>query len=290
MYGFTYHRPDSIEAAVALLKETEDPKLLAGGMTLLPTLKQRLAAPSDVIDLSSIPGLVGICRSGKELVVGAMTCHADVNGSPQVKRMIPALSVLAGSIADPAVRHRGTIGGSLANADPASDYPAAVLALRARIETNERTIPGEDFNLDLFETALGSTEILTAVRFQIPDSACYLKFRHPASGYPVAGVMIARFDDEVLVAVTGAAPKVFRLPQAEAALRKQFSPDAIRSIDIPSEDLIDDIHFSAEYRAHIVGVLVRRGVASLQGIASGDAECNSLQGARSHVPTCRPED
>jgi aerobic carbon-monoxide dehydrogenase medium subunit len=263
VHDFAYHRPTDLAAAAALLRDSADPKLIAGGMTLLPTMKQRLAAPSDIIDLSAISGLVGIRREGKELVVGAMTCHADVHASPEIKLAIPALSVLAGSIADPAVRHRGTIGGSLANADPASDYPAAVLGLKAVIETSERTIPGEEFNLALFETALGPAEIVTAVRFQIPDSAAYRKFKHPASGYPVVGVLVARFGKEVRVAVTGAGPKVFRVSEMERALEHRFSSESVKGIVVPPEELMGDLHCSAAYRSHLITVLAGRAVGDL---------------------------
>lgn len=263
MHDFAYHRPTDIAAAVALLRDAPDAKLIAGGMTLLPTMKQRLAAPSDLIDLSAIPSLVGIRREGDELVIGAMTCHYDVHASAEVKLAIPALSVLAGSIADPAVRHRGTIGGSVANADPASDYPAAVVAFKATIETSERSIPGEDFNLGLFETALGPAEILTAVRFKIPDAATYQKFKHPASGYPVAGVMVARFGSEVRVAVTGAGPKVFRATDMERALESRFAPESVAKIRVPADELMGDLHCSAEYRSHLITVLARRAVEDL---------------------------
>jgi aerobic carbon-monoxide dehydrogenase medium subunit len=265
LHDFAYHRPKDLASAAALLKDAADPKLIAGGMTLLPTMKQRLAAPSDLIDLAAIPGLVGIRREGREFVIGAMTCHADVHASSDVKLAIPALSALAGSIADPAVRHRGTIGGSIANADPASDYPAAVLGLKATIETSERTIPGDAFNLGLFETALGSTEIVTAVRFQIPDSAAYQKFKHPASGYPVVGVMVARFGNEVRVAVTGAGPKVFRVAEMETALESRFEAAAVKGIKVPPEELMGDLHCSAEYRSHLITVLTRRAVEELAG-------------------------
>jgi carbon-monoxide dehydrogenase medium subunit len=262
VHDFAYHRPTDIAAAVALLRDAPDAKLLAGGMTLLPTMKQRLAAPSDLIDLSAISGLVGIRREGHELVIGAMTCHADVHASTEVKLAIPALSVLAGSIADPAVRHRGTIGGSIANADPASDYPAAVVGLKATIETSERRIPGDEFNLGLFETALGPAEIVTGVRFKISDAARYQKFKHPASGYPVAGVMIARFGSEVRVAVTGAGPTVFRMTEMEEALQRRFEAEAIARIRVPPDQLMGDLHCSAEYRSHLITVLARRAVES----------------------------
>ncbi|HEY7386501.1 MAG TPA: xanthine dehydrogenase family protein subunit M [Beijerinckiaceae bacterium] len=260
MHNFTYHRPNDLEAAVALLREADDPKLLAGGMTLLPTMKQRLAAPSDLVDLSGIAALKGIKVDANEVVIGAMTCHADVAASPEVARAIPALAVLAGGIGDPAVRHCGTIGGSVANADPAADYPAGVLALDAVIETTGRRIAADDFFTGLFETALEPGEIITAVRFRIPDRGRYLKFAHPASGYAVVGVFVARFGATVRVAVTGAGPSAFRVAEMEQALARNFSPAAIASIKVPAGQLMGDIHCSAEYRAHVISVLAQRAV------------------------------
>jgi carbon-monoxide dehydrogenase medium subunit len=260
MHDFKYHLPGDLASAASLLRNTPDPKLLAGGMTLLPTLKQRLVAPSDLIDLAAIPGLSGIRLDGNELVIGAMTCHADVAASAEVYRAIPALAVLAGGIGDPAVRHRGTIGGSVANADPAADYPAALVGLGATIETNERSIVADEFFLGLFETALRPFEIVTALHFPVPEDARYLKFRHPASGYAVAGVMIARFETTVRVVVTGAGPMVFRVPAMEEALVRQFSPDAINSIEVPPTALMSDPHCSAEYRLHLITALARRAL------------------------------
>jgi aerobic carbon-monoxide dehydrogenase medium subunit len=264
MHAFTYHRPHDIASAVSLLETASEPKLLAGGMTLLPTLKQRLAAPSDPIDLAGIDGLVGIRQEGQELVIGAMTCHADVAASTAVGLAIPALSVLAGGIGDPAVRHRGTIGGSSANADPAADYPAGLVALNATVETNERRIAADDFFVGLFETALRPSEIVVAVRFPIPDAARYRKFRHPASGYAVVGVMVARFGSAVRVAVTGAGPKVFRVREMEEVLAHRFEANAIRAIRVAPEELMGDLHCSAEYRSHLISVLARRAVEDHQ--------------------------
>jgi len=232
-------------------------------MTLLPTMKQRLAAPTEVIDLAGIPGLSGITLDGKDLVIGAMTRHADVAASDVVKQAIPALASLAEGIGDPAVRHCGTIGGSVANADPAADYPAGVLALDATIETTERRIAADDFFVGLFETALEPTEIITAVRFRIPDRARYLKFPHPASGYAVVGLFVARFGPTVRVAVTGAGPHAFRVPEMENALTQNFSPEAIASVKISPGVLMGDVHCSAEYRAHVIGVFARRAVSDL---------------------------
>jgi carbon-monoxide dehydrogenase medium subunit len=265
MHNFNYHRAADLDEAIAKLAAGEDPKLVAGGMTLLPTLKQRLAAPTDLIDLADVPGLKGITRGGRELVIGAMTCHADVAASDVVRSAIPALSTLAGGIGDPAVRHRGTIGGSVANADPAADYPAGLVGLDAVVATTQRRIAADDFFTGLFETALEPGEIITAVHFKIPDSAAYLKFRHPASGYAVVGVMVARFGQDVRVAVTGAGPSVFRVAAMEEALQRRFAPEAIADIKVPASSLLGDIHCSAEYRAHLVSVHARRAVAALAG-------------------------
>jgi carbon-monoxide dehydrogenase medium subunit len=263
MHNFTYHRPGDLASAAARLREAEDGKLLAGGMTLLPTMKMRLAAPSDLVDLAGIAELRGIRLEDRELVIGAMTCHAEVAASSTVAQAIPAVASLAEGIGDPAVRHCGTLGGSVANADPAADYPAGVLALDATIETTERRIAADSFFLGLFETALAPDEIVTAVRFRVPDRARYLKFPHPASGYAVVGVFVARFGPDVRVAVTGAGPCAFRVPAMEEALARDFSPAAIASISVPSSELIGDIHCSAGYRAHVIGVLAGRVVGSM---------------------------
>jgi carbon-monoxide dehydrogenase medium subunit len=263
MRDFNYHRPSDLKAAAAKLKSAAEAKLLAGGMTLLPVLKQRLAAPTDLIDLAGIAELQGIRVDGKELVIGAMTPHAVVAGSAEVRKAIPALADLAEGIADPAVRNRGTIGGSIANADPAADYPAGVVGLDATIETTERRIAADKFFTGLYSTALGQGEIVTAVRFRIPERARYLKFRHPASGFAVVGVMVAKFANGVRVAVTGAGPSVFRVAAVEAALVRDFSAQAIAAIAVPPDDLLSDIHYSSEYRAHLTAVLARRAVADL---------------------------
>lgn len=263
MRNFNYHLPTDLSAAVATIKDGEDAKPLAGGMTLIPVLKQRLAAHSDLVDLSAIPDLKGIRVEGGELVVGAMTCHADVNASAEVKSMIPALSELAGQIADPAVRHRGTMGGSISNADPAADYPAAVVGLNAVIETTDRKIAADDFFTGFFSTALEPGELVKAIRFKKPDKAKYLKLRHPASGYAVVGVMVAKFGNSVRVAVTGAGPSVFRVDAMEKALSQNFSAGALKDIAIPADGLMEDIHSSAEYRAHVATVFVRRAVEAI---------------------------
>ncbi|MGE0628048.1 MAG: xanthine dehydrogenase family protein subunit M, partial [Hyphomicrobiaceae bacterium] len=222
MRNFNYHRPSDIGAAAAELGKASDPRLLAGGMSLLPSLKLRLAEPSDLIDLNAIEGLKGIKVEGKEVVIGAMTRHAEVAASADVKKAIPALAELADGIADPAVRNRGTLGGSIANADPAADYPAGVVGLDAVVKTNTREIPADEFFVGLFTTALEPGEIVTSVRFKAPDKAKYLKLRHPASGFAVAGVMVAKYGSNVRVAVTGAGPSVFRVPDMENALASSF--------------------------------------------------------------------
>ena len=265
MYAFNYHRPDTLDAAAAALAGAEDGRLLAGGQTLIPTLKQRLASPSDVIDLGSVPGLDGVSRDGGAIVVGAMTCHSTVASSPAVRDAIPALASLAERIGDPQVRNCGTIGGSIANADPAADYPAAVVGLGATVRTTRRTIAADDFFTDLFETALEDGEIVVSVSFPVPRRAAYAKFPNPASRYAIVGVMVADTANGIRVAVTGAGGSVFRVGAMESALAGRFAADAIRDISIPRDDLNEDIHASAEYRAHLIGVMARRAVAAAAG-------------------------
>jgi carbon-monoxide dehydrogenase medium subunit len=263
MYDFNYHRADSVAGAVDTAKTTDEPKFLAGGQTLLPTLKQRLAMPSDVVDLGQIEALKGILEDSNEIRVGAMTRHADVAASDVVRARIPALAALAGDIGDRQVRNRGTLGGSIANNDPAADYPAACLALGATITTNERTLPAADFFTGLFETALGESEIVTSVSFPVPEKAAYMKFKNPASRYAIVGVFVAKFGQDVRVAVTGAGSDgVFRVPEMESALAGDFSPEAIEGITVPEEGLNSDIHAASDYRAHLIGVMARRGVAA----------------------------
>jgi len=261
MYEFDYSRPTSIDEIARLLGDAEA-KLVAGGMTLIPTLKMRLAKPSQLVDLGAIPALTGISEDGDAVVIGAMTRHAEVNRSALVKRAIPALAALAGMIGDPAVRNRGTIGGSIANNDPAADYPAAVVALNATVRTNKREIAADSFFTGLFETALGEGEIVTGVRFPKVAQANYQKFRNPASRYAIVGVFVARNAAGVRVAVSGAGACVFRVPAMETALARSFTADAIKDIQIPDTDLNSDIHASAEYRAHLVNVMARRAVAA----------------------------
>ncbi len=265
MYEFNYHRPGTLEAATAALAAAEDGRVLAGGQTLLPTLKQRLASPSDVVDLGGIAGLDGVRREGDAIVVGAMTRHADVASSSEVRDAIPALAALADGIGDPQVRNCGTIGGSVANADPAADYPAAVVGLGAEVRTDRRTIAGDDFFTGLFETALEDGEIVVSVRFPVPRRAVYMKFPNPASRYAIVGVMAAETGGGVRVAVTGAGDRVFRVAAMEAALAGSFRADAIAGIAVPADGLNEDLHASAEYRAHLVGVMARRAVAAAAG-------------------------
>ncbi len=263
MYRFDYHRPTSLAAASEIYKHAEEASFLAGGQTLLPTMKQRLAQPTDVIDLAAVSELEGIEVSGDEVRIGAMTRHAEVSASGEVGAAIPALAELAGSIGDAQVRNRGTLGGSVANSDPAADYPAAVLGLGAIIETSQREIAAEQYFIDLFETALDSGEIIKAIRFPIPRAAAYRKFPNPASRYAMVGVFVARFDAGVRVAVTGAGPCAFRVADFEAALDARFAPGALEGIDVDATALNADPHASAEYRAHLVSVMAQRAVAAI---------------------------
>ncbi len=262
MYNFEYQQAQSVADAAKAVGADEEAKLLAGGMTLIPTLKQRLAKPSDLIDLGGIAELKGIKREGNAVVIGAMTRHVEVATSDVVKGAIPALSHLAEGIGDPQVRNRGTIGGSIANNDPAADYPAAVLGLNATVITNKRRIAADDFFKAMFETALAADEIVTAVSFPVPEKAGYAKFPNPASRYAVVGVLVARTGGAVRVAVTGAGPVVFRQKEMEAALGKSWSADAIAGVKQSAGGLNSDIHASAEYRAHLVTVMAKRAVAA----------------------------
>jgi carbon-monoxide dehydrogenase medium subunit len=260
MYDFNYHRPKALGEARGLLGANEDAKLLAGGMSLIATLKLRLASCSDLIDLKSIQDLEGVTQNGDTLVIGATTRHAVVAASTAVMQAIPALATLAGGIGDPLVRNRGTIGGSIANADPAADYPAGVLGLGAIIKTDRREIVGDAFFTRLFETALKPGEIITAVRFPIPLQAGYAKLPNPASRFAVVGVFVAKTPTGARVAVTGAGPSVFRLKDAEAALSGNFSSAALDGMQVNPEGLNSDIHASAEYRAHAIMVMAKRAV------------------------------
>jgi len=260
MYAFEYRRPASLAEAVALMGKDPDARPLAGGQTLLPTLKQRLARPTELIDLSQVPELKGIREEGGALFVGAFARHVEVATSDLVKRRIPALADLALHIGDRQVRALGTLGGSIANADPAADYPAAVLGLKATVKTDRREIPGDGFFTGLFETALDAGELITGVRFQVPDKAAYAKFRNPASRYAMVGVFVARFGAEVRVAVTGAGPSVFRATDLEAALANDFRADALNGVTVSPNGLNGDIHASPDYRAHLVTVMAKRAV------------------------------
>jgi aerobic carbon-monoxide dehydrogenase medium subunit len=262
MYDFRYHKAKSVAEAASLLGQIAEARLLAGGMTLIPTLKQRLAKPSDLIDLGGIAELKGIGQDGAAIAVGAMTRHIEVAESKAVRKAIPALAGLAARIGDPAVRNRGTLGGSISNNDPAADYPAAVVGLNATIVTTKRRIPADRFFTGLFETALEPGEIVTSVSFPIPEKAAYMKFPNPASRYAIVGVFVAKTKDGVRVAVTGAGPCVFRQKGMEAALARNFSADAIKAVAQKSDGLNADIHAGADYRAHLVGVLARRAVAA----------------------------
>ncbi len=261
MYDFAYRRATSLAEARRLHEAAADPQYLAGGHTLLPTMKQRLASPSDLIDLAGIDELHGIAREGDAVVVGAASVHAAVAASAVVAEAIPALAALAGGIGDPQVRNRGTVGGSIANNDPAADYPAAVVGLGASVRTDRREIAGDDFFTGMFETALEPGELVTAVSFPVPRAACYVKFANPASRYAIVGAMVARTAGGVRVAVTGAASCVFRAGDMERALEAEFSPAALEGIAVERDDLNEDIHASAEFRAHLIGVMVGRAVA-----------------------------
>ena len=262
MYAFEYHRPETLSAAVADLANP-DAKVLAGGMTLLPTMKQRLASPAALIDLKSVPDLAVVVREGDNLLIGAMTRHADVARSNVVQAAIPALATLAGGIGDPHVRNMGTIGGSLANNDPSADYPAAALALGATIVTNKRRITAQDFFKGLFETALDTGELITQVSFPIPQRAAYMKFPNPASRYALVGVFVAKTAGGVRVAVTGAGQNgVFRVSAFETALSANFAPAALDGVSVPADGLNSDLHADADYRAHLIGVMAKRAVAA----------------------------
>jgi carbon-monoxide dehydrogenase medium subunit len=262
MYDFAYHKPASVADAVKLLGADGEAKPLAGGQTLIPTLKQRLARPTAVIDLGAIKDLAGITVAGGKVTIGAMTKHADVAASADVKKALPALAALAGGIGDPAVRHRGTIGGSIANNDPAADYPAACLALGATIKTNKREIAADDFFRGMFETALDAGELIVSVSFPVAEKAAYMKFDQPASRYALVGVFVAKTAGGVRVAVTGAAASVFRWKEAEAALSKSFAAASLDGVKASADGLNSDIHGSAEYRAHLIGVMAKRAVAA----------------------------
>jgi len=262
MRAFAYHKPKSVPEAVALLANGAVGQPIAGGMSLLPAVKQRLASPEALIDLSAIAALKGIAADGDVLTIGAMTKHVDVATSPVIAKVLPALARLAGGIGDPAVRNRGTIGGSLANNDPAADYPAAVLALGATIVTDKREIAADQYFRGLFETALEPGELITAVKFPIAFAAGYAKAPNPASRFALVGVFVAKFAAATRVAVTGAGPAVFRVPAFEASLSKRFEPDAVGGAGVNPAGLSSDIHAEAAFRAHLITVMGKRAVAA----------------------------
>jgi carbon-monoxide dehydrogenase medium subunit len=263
MYSFDYVSPKTAAEAEAAFKSGDDAAFLAGGQTLIPTLKQRLRQPSHLVDLNSIAELKGISVANGAVTIGAGVCHADVASSSDVIKNIPGLADLAANIGDPQVRNRGTLGGSIANNDPAADYPGAVVGLNATVHTTSRQIAADDFFTGMFETALEPGELVVKVAFPIPKRAAYVKFRNPASRYAVVGVMVAETASGIRVAVTGAGPTVFRVPEMEAALTKTFAASAIQNIQIPSDDLNGDLHATAAYRAHLVGVMAQRAVAAI---------------------------
>ena len=265
MYSFEYVKPRSLSEAADFIKANPDAKALAGGMTLLPTLKARLAQPSHLIDISGLEELRGIEVSGGVLSIGAGTRHQEVASSARVREAIPALASLASRIGDPQVRNQGTIGGSVANNDPAADYPAALLGLAGTVVTNRREIAADDFFQGMFTTALEEGELVVRVRLKIPKRAVYEKFAHPVSGYAMAGVFIADTDSGLRVAVTGAGPGVFRWTDAEVALAKNTSPDAIVKLAVDPSGMNEDIHASREYRANLVSVMTKRALAKLGG-------------------------
>ena len=263
MQSTTYHKAGSAADAAAALAGAEDGQLLAGGQTLIPTMKARLAAPSDLVDISGASDLKGISVSGNTVTIGAATTHAEVAGSAEIRAVCPSICDLAANIGDPAVRHRGTIGGSVANNDPAADYPAAMLALGATIKTDKREIAADDFFTGMFDTALDEGEIITGVSFPVPQAANYQKFLQPASRFALTGVFVAKYAGGVRVAVTGASQDgVFRWAEAEAALGADFSAGAVDGLDPPGGDMISDLHGSGEYRAHLAKVLTKRAVSA----------------------------
>jgi aerobic carbon-monoxide dehydrogenase medium subunit len=271
MYNFTYHRPTTARQAANLLAKHPEAKLLAGGHSLIPVMKLRLAQPSALIDLNGVEDLAGVELKGRSIVIGAMTRHTDVANSQVVKDALPALAEVPGSIGDPQVRNRGTIGGSIANNDPNADYPAACLGLGATIITNKRRIAADDFFTGMFTTALEDNEIITKVSFPIAKKAGHEKFKHPASGFALVGVFVSKRGPDIRVAVTGAGQNgVFRVKSFEEALKKRFSPKSIEGMTIPATGMNSDIHASAEYRAHLVGVLARRALA--KATARGEKE------------------
>ncbi len=266
MYSVNYHRASSLDEAARLIGSVDEGKLVSGGMTLIPAMKTRLAAPSDLIDLRHVKELKGITVSGRNVRIGAGTTHAEVASSKEIEAVCPALTYMARHIGDPHVRHLGTIGGSVANNDPAADYPSAMLAMGATIVTNKREIAADQFFTGMFETALEDGEIVTAVSFTAPEKAGYEKFRNPASRYAMTGVFVAKGSDGVRVAVTGAGDNgVFRASEIESALGRSFNPSALEGVSISADSMMSDIHASAEYRANLVVVMAKRAVKAANG-------------------------
>lgn len=263
MVDFDYARPRTLDEALSLLAAHPEARPLAGGQTLLPTLKQRLARPTLLVDLQALPELRGITIDDRTVTVGAMTRHAETASHTGLAAAIPALAFLAGGIAHPQVRHMGTMGGSISNNDPAADYPGALLALGATIRTNKRELAADDFITGMFETALERDEIVTAIHFPKPEKGAYAKFPNPASRYSMVGVFVAKTAGGVRVAVTGAGPCAFRWDDAEAALAASFAPAAIDGLSVDPGGLNGDMHGSAEYRAHLIKVMAKRAVAAL---------------------------
>jgi aerobic carbon-monoxide dehydrogenase medium subunit len=263
MYEFKYVRPNSVRQAANMLAKDPDAKILAGGHSLLPAMKLRLAKHTQLLDIGRIEGINTIELKGRSLVIGAMARHVEVANSPVVKEALPALAKLASEIGDPAVRHRGTIGGSLANNDPNADYPAAVLGLGATVVTNKRKIAADDFFKGMFDTALEPDEIIVKVSFPLAKKSAYTKFKHPASGFALVGVFVSKRGSDIRVAVTGAGSNgVFRVKSFEEALKKRFAAKSIEGMTIPADGMNTDIHGSAEYRAHLVAVMARRALAA----------------------------
>jgi aerobic carbon-monoxide dehydrogenase medium subunit len=266
MYDFKYHRASSARQAANLLAKAEDAKLLAGGQTLLPTMKNRLASPANVIDLGKVADLKGIEQKGRNIVIGAMTTHAEVAASKVVQEAIPGLAALAGGIGDPQVRHKGTIGGSVANNDPSADYPAGLMALGATIVTNKRKIAADAFFTGMFATALDEGEMITKVVFPMASKFAYAKFPNPASRYALVGVAVGKKGSAIRVAVTGAGSNgVFRWADAEKALTGKFNAKAVDGLKAAAKGLNSDMHASADYRAHLIGVMARRAVMAATG-------------------------
>lgn len=261
MENFNFHTPKTLADAVAARKGAKEGKFLAGGQSLIPVLKLELAQPTDLVSLSALrKDLSGITMDGDHLVIGALTTHAEVHASDLVRQHIPALTWLAGGIGDAQVRNRGTLGGSVAHADPAADYPAALVALGATIKTDRRSLPVDGFFKGMFETELASDEIITEVRFKKPEKAGYAKFANPASKYALAGVFVAKYGASVRVAVTGASTVVFRLPAFEAALGKSFAAAALADLTVAQDDLVAERDAAADYKAHLVAVMAKRAV------------------------------